>query len=241
MKGGPKIAVIGGGSMGLAVACELTRQGLEPVILEADNRLGGMAASFDFAELELELELERYYHFHCLSDQDFFCLLEELHLTDKLHWRQTRMGFFLDGRLYPWGSVGAVLSFPRLPLISKLRYLAHAARCLTLRDWRPLDGTTATAWLRGWLGERAHRMLWHKLFAYKFFHHSDNISAAGFGAGSGVWDNRGASCGKPWDFWRAAPKPWWMPWPRRSRTRGERSGSPHPCSPCGPGQREVQC
>lgn len=169
-----RIAVIGGGPMGLAVAYELTRQGLEPVLLEADNRLGGMAASFDFASLQLE----RYYHFHCLSDHDFFALLDELNLSSHLHWRQTRMGFFCDGKLYPWGSVGAVLAYPRLPLLSRVRYLAHAARCLTIRDWRPLDGLTATTWLRQWLGERGYQMLWHKLFAYKFFHHSDNISAA---------------------------------------------------------------
>lgn len=169
-----KIAVIGGGPMGLAVAYELTRQGLQPVLFEADNRLGGMAASFDFAGLQLE----RYYHFHCLSDRDCFALLEELHLTDHLHWRQTRMGFFCDGRLYPWGSVGAVLSFRRLPLGSRLRYLAHAARCLTIRDWRPLDNLTATTWLKQWLGERGYQMLWHKLFAYKFYTYSDSISAA---------------------------------------------------------------
>jgi protoporphyrinogen oxidase len=169
-----KIAVIGGGPMGLAVAYELTRLGHEPVILEADDRLGGMAASFDFAGLNLE----RYYHFHCLSDRDFFAILDELSIRDQLTWRHTRMGFFFNGRLYPWGAVGAVLSFPRLPLLAKLRYLAHAARCLTIRDWRPLDGLTATAWLKAWLGERAYRVLWHKLFAYKFYHFSDSISAA---------------------------------------------------------------
>ncbi len=174
MAGNPRIAVIGGGPMGLAVAYELSRLGLEPVILEADNRLGGMAASFEFAGLRLE----RYYHFHCLSDRDFFALLDELHLSDRLHWRQTKMGFFCDGKLYPWGSVGAVLSFPHLPLRSRLRYLAHAARCLTIRDWRPLDDLTATTWLRRWLGERGYQMLWHKLFAYKFYQHSDSISAA---------------------------------------------------------------
>ena len=41
-----------------------------------------------------------------------------------------------------------------------------------------LDELTATTWLRRWLGERGYQMLWHKLFAYKFFHHGDSISAA---------------------------------------------------------------
>ena len=38
--------------MGLAVAYELTRLGHQPVLLEADNRLGGMAACFDFAGMQ---------------------------------------------------------------------------------------------------------------------------------------------------------------------------------------------
>lgn len=169
-----RIAVIGGGPMGLAVAYELTRLGHRPVLIEADDRLGGMAACFGFAGMNLE----RYYHFHCLSDTAFFQMLRELNLEDQLQWRTTQMGFYLDGRLYPWGSVGAVLGFRRLPLLTRVRYLLHAARCLTIRNWRSLEGTTATNWLRTWLGEQGYQVLWHKLFAYKFFHHSDQISAA---------------------------------------------------------------
>jgi protoporphyrinogen oxidase len=169
-----RIAVIGGGPMGLAVAYELTRLGHRPVLIEADDRLGGMAACFDFAGMQLE----RYYHFHCLSDTAFFQMLRELGLENQLQWRTTQMGFYLHGRLYPWGSVGAVLGFRRLPLLTRVRYLLHAARCLTIRNWRSLDGTTATQWLRSWLGEQGYQVLWHKLFAYKFFHHSDQISAA---------------------------------------------------------------
>lgn len=169
-----RIAVVGGGPMGLAVAYELTRLGHQPVLIEADDRLGGMAACFDFAGMQLE----RYYHFHCLSDTAFFQMLRELGLGDQLHWRTTQMGFYLDGRLYPWGSVAAVLGFPRLPLFTRVRYLLHAARCLTIRNWRSLDGTIATQWLRSWLGEQGYQVLWHKLFAYKFFHYSDQISAA---------------------------------------------------------------
>jgi protoporphyrinogen oxidase len=169
-----RIAVIGAGPMGLAVAYQLTRLGHQPVLLEADDRLGGMAACFAFAGMQLE----RYYHFHCLSDTAFFQMLQELGLDDQLQWRTTQMGFYLDGRLYPWGSVAAVLGFRRLPLLTRVRYLLHAARCLTIRNWRALDGITATRWLRTWLGEQGYQLLWHKLFAYKFFHYSDQISAA---------------------------------------------------------------
>jgi protoporphyrinogen oxidase len=166
--------VIGGGPMGLAIAYQLALEGCRPVLLEADDRLGGMAASFDFAGVPIE----RYYHFHCLSDQAFFELLEELNLSQLVRWKQTAMGFFLDGRLYPWGSAGSVLKLRRLPLLSRLRYLLHAARCLSLRDWRHLDGISATEWLRTWLGPKGYEVLWAKLFAYKFYQYTDSLSAA---------------------------------------------------------------
>lgn len=170
----PTIAVVGGGPMGLAVAYQLALEGAKPVLLEADDRLGGMAASFQFAGQTLE----RYYHFHCLSDGAFFQLLQELGLADQLRWKQTSMGFFMDGRLYPWGSAGSVLSFRRLPLLTRIRYLLHAARCLSLSNWQHLDGIRATDWLKTWLGNKGYALLWQKLFAYKFYEHSDSLSAA---------------------------------------------------------------
>jgi len=170
----PRIAVIGGGPMGLAAAYQLALEGCRPVLLEADDRLGGMAASFDFAGVSIE----SYYHFHCLSDHAFFTLLDELNLSGSLRWRQTSMGFYLDGRLYPWGSAGSVLALRRLPLLSRLRYLLHAARCLSLRDWRHLDAIPASGWLKSWLGDKAYQVLWAKLFAYKFYQFTDTVSAA---------------------------------------------------------------
>ena len=45
-----KVAVVGAGPMGLAIAYELILKGYKPEIFEADNRLGGMASCFDFEE-----------------------------------------------------------------------------------------------------------------------------------------------------------------------------------------------
>jgi protoporphyrinogen oxidase len=48
-------------------------------------------------------------------------------------------------------------------------------------DWTRLDRVEATQWLRRWVGERAYRVLWHKLFELKFFEHCDRLSAAWIG------------------------------------------------------------
>ena len=54
-------------------AYQLARDGHRPVVFEADDRVGGMTACFDFSGLEIE----RYYHFHCTSDTAFLQVLDE--------------------------------------------------------------------------------------------------------------------------------------------------------------------
>lgn len=174
MKKDSKIAVIGGGPMGLAVAYELTLRGYKPTIFEADNRLGGMAACFDFQGLEIE----RYYHFHCLNDKGFLNILDEIGLKEQLKWKKTKMGFFYNGKLYQWGSLLSVLLFPKISLITRIRYLFHAARCLTIKNWDHLDNLKAIDWIKNWLGDKGYKILWEKLFAYKFYHFGSEVSAA---------------------------------------------------------------
>tara|TARA_Y100000813_G_scaffold171563_1_gene134845 strand:+ start:42 stop:1337 length:1296 start_codon:yes stop_codon:yes gene_type:complete len=169
-----EIAIIGGGPMGLAIAYQLTLKGFKPVIYEADNRLGGMTACFNFEGLDIE----RFYHFHCLSDFEFIKILQEIGLMKYLKWKETKMGFYYDKKLYKWGSIDAVIRFDKIPLLTRIRYLCHAARCLTIRNWNHLDKITAVEWLKKWLGKSGYYKLWHKLFEYKFYHFSNEISAA---------------------------------------------------------------
>ena len=94
-RGSPTAAVIGAGPMGLACAYELAKAGHRVSIFEADDRIGGMSAFFDFDGLAIE----RYYHFICKPDKPLFEVLEEFGLMDRLRWRQTEMGFYYDGSL----------------------------------------------------------------------------------------------------------------------------------------------
>ncbi|MGY2137205.1 NAD(P)/FAD-dependent oxidoreductase [Pseudomonas reactans] len=169
-----RIAVLGAGPMGLAVAYQLARDGHQPVIFEADDRVGGMTAAFDFSGLKIE----RYYHFHCISDHAFLTVLDELELTKKMHWVETKMGYWYQNRLQPWGNPVALLKFRGLSLVAKIRYGLHAFLCTKRNDWRPLDNVEAKSWIRRWVGEEAWEVLWRRLFDYKFYNYTDNLSAA---------------------------------------------------------------
>jgi protoporphyrinogen oxidase len=166
--------VIGAGAMGLAAALQLAKDGHRVEVFESDDRPGGMAAHFDLQGLSLE----RFYHFVCKSDRPTFALLEELGLSDTLRWRDTKMGYFYNGELHPWGDPVSLLRFPHLDLASKIRYGLHMFTSTKRGDWRALDKLHADDWVRRWGGERAWTVLWEKLFTLKFFEHAHDVSAA---------------------------------------------------------------
>lgn len=171
---GQRIAVIGAGPMGLAVAYQLSKDGYEPVLFEADDRVGGMAACFDFGGLEIE----RYYHFHCISDHAFLELLNELGLSEKMRWVETTMGYWFQNRLQPWGNPLALLRFKGLSFVAKFRYGLHAFLSTKRSNWKSLDQVEATGWIRRWVGEEAYEILWRRLFDYKFYEYASELSAA---------------------------------------------------------------
>lgn len=160
--------------MGLAVAYQLALDGCRPVVFEADDRVGGMTASFDFNGLQIE----RYYHFHCISDAAFLQMLQELGIADRMRWVETRMGYWYRGELQPWGNPTALLKFRGLGLLAKFRYGLHAFACTRRDNWRPLDHVEATGWIRRWVGQEAYDVLWRKLFDFKFYDLAGNLSAA---------------------------------------------------------------
>ncbi|CFR02285.1 15-cis-phytoene desaturase [Yersinia frederiksenii] len=171
---GQRIAVLGAGPMGLAVAYQLSMDGHQPVLFESDDRIGGMTASFDFSGITIE----RYYHFHCISDYAFLQILEELGISDKMQWVETKMGYWYQNRLQPWGNPIALLKFKGLSLTAKFRYGFHAFISTKRKNWQSLDDIEATAWIRRWVGEEAYEVLWRKLFDYKFYDYASRLSAA---------------------------------------------------------------
>ena len=168
------VAVIGAGPMGLAVAYQASKDGHRVTVFEADDRIGGMTAAFDFEGLSIE----RFYHFICASDGALFATLDELGIQDRLRWVETRMGYYYQGRVHPWGNPVALLAFPGLGIVDKVRYGAHAFVSTKRKEWRGLDKLEATRWIQKWVGMRAYDVLWRKLFELKFYDYASTLSAA---------------------------------------------------------------
>lgn len=168
------VAIIGAGAMGLAAAYHALKQGHDVTVYEGDKVAGGMAAHFDFGGVSIE----RFYHFVCKADRSLFDLMEELGIGDKMVWRETSMGYFVDGEHFRWGDPISLLTFPKLSLWAKFRYGLLSFIQTKRSDWSHLENVNAKDWFIRRTGQRTYDLLWKVLLDLKFFEYADNISAA---------------------------------------------------------------
>ena len=169
-----RVVVIGAGPMGLAAAYRAAVNGHSVEVFESAPEPGGMAGHFDFDGISLE----RFYHFVCKTDLPTFSLLAELGIGHKMRWRETSMGVLTQGKLFKWGDPLALLRFPHLTPLQKLRYGVFALVCARRNRWSAIEQESAREWIVRWCGAEIYNRLWKPLFQYKFYEYADNISAS---------------------------------------------------------------
>jgi protoporphyrinogen oxidase len=168
-----RAVVIGGGPAGLKAAHSLVKAGVDVTLLESSSVLGGLASSFDVQGVRIE----RYYHFVCKGDDHLVDTLAELGMSDRLRWRDSRMAYFVDGRLYPFLTPLELLRFSPLSLPDRVRAGAAVKLAQRMKE-EDLAEQRAIPWLTRMFGESAYRVIWEPLMRFKFAEHAPEISAA---------------------------------------------------------------
>ena len=169
-----RIGIIGGGAAGLAAAYELGLRGHAPEVFEAAPFLGGQASTF----LVGGTPIERGYHHLFRSDTAMISLMEELGLGSRLHWIDSNVGYFANGRVWPFTTPKDLLRFGPLPLVDRARLGLMTLRLQRRREWHSLESQTATDWLRAHAGERIYRVIFEPMLRGKFGQYHDQITMA---------------------------------------------------------------
>lgn len=165
--------IVGGGMMGMTLAHRLSQQGHKVTLFEAASELGGLVSPWKMNDVEWD----KFYHVILLSDSRTRNILKDIGLDDKIEWVETKTGFYMNGRLYSMSDTVEFLKFPTLNLIDKFRLGLTILVASKIKDWKRLEKTPVTAWLRRWSGKRTFNKIWLPLLRAKLGESYERTSA----------------------------------------------------------------
>jgi len=168
-----KVAIIGGGLTGLALAERLRKPGRSLKVFERSSRIGGLATWHDYGQFSWD----RFYHVILPSDRHLIGFIRDIGLGNALRWKRTLTGFYVDREFHSMSSGLDFLRFPPVSPIGKLRLAFTILYCAQLRDWRPLEQIPVDEWLRRMCGQQTYDKIWRPLLLAKLGEHYHRVSA----------------------------------------------------------------
>lgn len=168
-----KVAIVGGGILGLTLAHRLTKLGHRVDLLEADARLGGLAGSTDYGAFTWD----RFYHCILPQDTSLLALLDDLGLGGELRWTRTGTGYYARGEFHPMSGNKDFLKFPLLSLWDKFRLGTAIVYATRMANPDALYGVSAEEWLTKICGRRTYELFWQPLLKAKFGPFHDKVAA----------------------------------------------------------------
>jgi len=168
------VCIIGAGIMGINLGYFLAKQGVPVEIYEASDSMGGLAGPLTLKD---GTEVDRFYHTILSSDSQLRQLCHEFGLEDQLRFKETKMGFYHEGKIYSMNNAVEFLRFPPLGWIDRFRLGVTILAAQLVRDWQKLESVSVEEWLIKWGGRRTFTNIWRPLLKGKFDGGFDNVPA----------------------------------------------------------------
>ncbi|GDX62300.1 oxidoreductase [Candidatus Levyibacteriota bacterium] len=174
-----KIGIIGAGFTGLSAGYYLTKLGHDVTIFEKDPQPGGLAIGY--REKGWQSPLEEHYHHWFINDNSAIELAKEI--EHEVIIKTPKSSFYVNGKSYQFDSPFSMLTFPKLPLIDKIRMAAIFAILFRFNPfWKILEGFKIATTIPILIGEKAYKLLWEPQLINKMGEYAKNISLVWFWA-----------------------------------------------------------
>jgi protoporphyrinogen oxidase len=177
-----KVAVVGAGLTGKSAALELEEYA-EVVLFEKEH-IGGLAASHckDYC-------IEKFYH-HCFRGDDALLeMIRKFNLSNKLVWKTARIGYAVDGGIYPLNTPFEILRYPHMSLKEKMKLAIFTLKSRK-RDYSSEDNVSVVDGIKRELGEDLLEDFFMPLLKSKFGESYRDISYAWLLARVAIRSNR---------------------------------------------------
>ena len=168
-----KIGIVGGGFMGLVLAHKISKTKAKVKVFERDIQPGGLATYHNFGSFIWD----RFYHVILPSDSHLIDLLEDLGLGEKLRWRRSMTGYYVENKFYSISSSKEFLLFPPLSLLDKFRLGFTIFYGSKIKNWKNLEKISAKDWLIKIGGRKTYEKFWSPLLLAKLGKNHESVSA----------------------------------------------------------------
>jgi protoporphyrinogen oxidase len=169
-----KAVVVGGGVAGMTSAYRLMQQGHDVSLFESSPFLGGLVRTFDVGGNRLEA----YYHHLFSTDTTIIALIQELGLGDELNWIESKVGWYEDGKIYPFVTPIDLLRFGPLPFIDRIKLGMMGVRLRGTEDWAPFERITCKDWIEQNVSKKVFEKVWGPLLVGKYGSAYDQVAMA---------------------------------------------------------------
>jgi protoporphyrinogen oxidase len=175
-----EIGIVGAGITGLTAAYELGKAGHNVTLFEQAAQAGGLSGTF--RDERWDWRLEKFYHHLFASDDIVLSFSREIGLGDKIFFPKPVTAIWHDGDMNAFDSPLAVLGYPYLSFLDKMRVGLVTLYLRLSKSWGPLERVTAHEWLPRYIGRRAYEGLWEPLLSNKFGDSYQEVNMAWFWA-----------------------------------------------------------
>ena len=73
--------------------------------------------------------------------------MKDLNISNKMKWYPSKVGTYINGKIYPTTSPLDLLRFGALPFTERIKLGLLSLRIKNIKNWEKLEGFTANEWL----------------------------------------------------------------------------------------------
>ncbi|MBL7197205.1 MAG: FAD-dependent oxidoreductase [Candidatus Omnitrophica bacterium] len=180
-----EIVIIGGGLSGLVLGYFLAKEKYKCIIIEKEDRLGGLSAVYRVDNFFIEY----FYHYFLARDKHIIRLLDELNLSSEVIWQKVKvgllsfrgkefLGYASNQRIRTYSTGWDFLTNEDFGIKDKYLLGRLYSAIFSLKDIREIENITAKDWIIAITNKRIYERIFEPILFTKWGKERDRISAS---------------------------------------------------------------